>query len=87
MNKLFSLRNPDIEMTNQKLRIGIDFWANSLLSQSMYIDENMTEFFRFKKHENKEVMDLLRQRLKNISDATKRINQIDEKKKSLFESK
>lgn len=47
----------------------------------------MSDFFRFKKHENEELRETLRQRIKNINETEKRIQEIDIKKKRLFDSK
>ena len=52
----------------------MDYWANSLMSWSVDISDQLTEYFRFKKHENKEIMETIRQRLKNIDETNKRVD-------------
>lgn len=60
MATLKLIKPSEINETRNKLNIGTDFWANFFLGMSVTISDNMSEFFRFKKHEEDEVSGLLK---------------------------
>lgn len=47
----------------------------------------MTEFFRYKKHENMETAALLKKRIANIDEIQKKIDYLAQKKERLFQKK
>lgn len=60
MANLKFIKPSEINQTRNKLNIGTDFWSNFFLGMSVSITENMSEFFRYKKHEEDEVSGLLK---------------------------
>lgn len=37
--KLCCMKNVELDMTNYKLRVGIDYWANQFMSWGLYIND------------------------------------------------
>lgn len=84
LNELYCMQDVEVDLTYKKLISGMDFWANFFLGWSADITEDMTEFFRYKKHEQMDLSKLLKERVQETYETEQRIQLLENKKRQLF---
>ena len=85
--KYFRSNSSEFEIVQKKLKIGFDEWGSQIFSQTNFIKDNLESFFQFRKYESRKMSSLLKLRNLSSKEAIDRINEINNKKKKLFDSK